>query len=69
MYKQTNTIMNECVIIRMTKEMSDAYFNMCEQEGFTLSKRVRKFIELDLKLNVSGINSIKELEKIINENV
>jgi len=54
--------------VRLDREFSNKYFEMCKNEGYTMSKRVRKIMELDLKLIKLNINSIKELEKIININ-
>jgi hypothetical protein len=56
------------IIIRLDKDFSDSYFNMCNKEGYTMSKRVRRIMELDITLNELNINSIKELEKIISYN-
>ena len=39
---------------------------MCEKNGYTMSKRIRRIMELDNELNSLNLNSIKELEKIIN---
>jgi len=35
---------------RITKELSEAYKNMCNKQGYTSSKRIRALMELDLKL-------------------
>jgi len=56
------------IIIRLDKNFSDEYFNMCKNEGYTMSKRVRRFMELDNKLDKLSLNSVKELEKILNKN-
>lgn len=55
------------IIIRLDKNFSDEYFNMCKNEGYTMSKRVRRIMELDNKLNDLKINSIKELENLLNK--
>jgi len=69
MYKQSYTFMkNDVIIIRVDKDFSDYYFEMCNKEGYTMSKRVRRFMELDKNLNNCEINSIKELEKILSKN-
>ena len=56
------------IILRIDKNVSDEYFKMCDDEGYTMSKRVRRILELDNELFKLNINSIKELEKIINNN-
>ena len=56
------------IIIRLDKSFSDEYFNMCKNEGYTMSKRVRRFMELDNKLDKLSLNSVKELEKLLNKN-
>lgn len=54
------------IIIRLEKIFTEEYFNMCEKNGYTMSKRIRRIMELDNELNSLNLNSIKELEKIIN---
>lgn len=54
------------IIIRLEKNFSDNYFEMCKNEGYTMSKRVRRIMELDILLNKLGMNLIKELEKNLN---
>jgi len=56
------------IIIRLDKNLSDEYFNMCKNEGYTMSKRIRRFMELDNNLSKLELNSLKELEKILNNN-
>jgi len=56
------------IIIRLDKSLSDEYFNMCKNEGYTMSKRVRRFMELDNELDKLNLNSVKELEKLLNKN-
>jgi hypothetical protein len=56
------------IIIRLEKDFSDNYFEMCKNEGYTMSKRVRRIMELDIMLSKLNINSVKELEKIISYN-
>jgi hypothetical protein len=56
------------IIIRLDKSFSDEYFNMCKNEGYTMSKRVRRFMELDNELDKLSLNSVKELEKLLNKN-
>jgi hypothetical protein len=56
------------IIIRLEKDFSDNYFEMCKNEGYTMSKRIRRIMELDIILNKLNINIIKELEKNINKN-
>jgi hypothetical protein len=53
------------IIIRLEKIFTEKYFNMCEKNGYTMSKRIRRLMELDNELNSLNLNSIKELEKII----
>jgi len=43
-----------------------SFLHMCKSEGYTMSKRVRRMMELDILLNKLNINGIKELEKNIN---
>lgn len=54
------------IIIRLENSFTIEYFNMCEKNGYTMSKRIRRIMELDNELNSLNLNSIKELEKIIN---
>jgi len=54
------------IILRIDKKFSDEYFKICNDEGYTMSKRVRRILELDVELFKLNINTIKELEKIIN---
>ena len=56
------------IIIRIEKKLSDKYFDMCKNEGYTMSKRLRRIMELDIELNELNKNSIKELEKKKNTN-
>ena len=56
------------IIIRLDKNFSEEYFDMCKNEGYTMSKRIRRFMELDNKLDKLSLNSVKELEKILNKN-
>jgi hypothetical protein len=56
------------IIIRLDKNFSDEYFNMCENEGYTMSKRVRRMMELDIEINKLNLNSITELYKLIGDN-
>jgi len=56
--------MENKIIIRINKNFSETYFEMCKNEGYTMSKRVRRIMEFDTKLNKKGINILKELEKI-----
>lgn len=56
------------IILRIDKNVSDEYFKMCDDEGYTMSKRVRRILELDIELFKLNINSIKVLEKIFNKN-
>ena len=51
------------IIIRLDKDFSDDYFEMCRSKGYTMSKRVRRIMELDIELNKLNINFI---EKMIN---
>jgi len=60
--------MDHKIIIRINKILSDRYFKMCEKESYTMSKRIRKIMELDIILNEKDINIIKELEKIYEKN-
>ena len=55
------------IIIRLNKDFSDNYFEMCKNKGYTMSKRVRRIMELDNELFKLNINSIKELEKLVNK--
>lgn len=69
MYKQKHTKMKEKkIIIRLNKNFSDDYFDMCKNEGYTMSKRVRRIMELDKELNEINLNSITELYKLIDNN-
>lgn len=52
--------------IRVSKEFADEYKKMCENESYTLSKRVRKLMKLDLHFRNGGKDIIKEI--INNEN-
>ena len=66
MYKQSHTMKENKIIIRLEKSFSDQFFDMCKNEGYTtMSKRVRRLMELDKELCKSNINSVKELEKIL----
>jgi len=56
------------IIIRLDKKFSDEYFNMCKNEGYTMSKRVRRFMELDNELDKLNLNSLKELENLLKKN-
>lgn len=56
------------IIIRLEKEFSEQYFNMCKNEGYTMSKRIRRIMELDIISNELNKNLIKDIEKIIKSN-
>lgn len=34
--------------IRITKELKDKYIKYCDENGFSLSKKIRNFIEVEL---------------------
>jgi len=50
------------IIIRLDKKFSDDYFEMCKNKGYTMSKRVRRIMELDMELDKLNINSIEKLK-------
>lgn len=49
--------------IRLSDELSDNYKKMCDQNGYTLSKRLRSLLECDIKLSEQGINLISSVQK------
>ena len=53
------------IIIRLNKDFSDNYFEMCKNKGYTMSKRVRRLMELDIELDKLNINSIEKLNNIL----
>lgn len=50
--------------IRMQKEKIKQYNEMCEQLNSLPSKRIRKFIDLEMKTFKNGKDLLKVLEKI-----
>lgn len=44
--------------IRISKELSDNYNKMCKKNGYTLSKRLRSLLELDIELAEKNKNLI-----------
>ena len=59
---------NKKVIIRTEEDFMAEYFKMCDNMGYTMSKRIRRFMELDKNLNDLNLNLIIEIEKIIKQN-
>lgn len=53
------------IIIRLEKDFSDNYFEMCKNKGYTMSKRVRRLMELDIELDKLNVNSIEKLKNIL----
>lgn len=37
------------LIFRITEELLTSYKSLCEKNGFDMSKRLRKFIEMEIK--------------------
>ena len=50
------------IIIRLDKKFSDEYFEMCNNKGYTMSKRVRRMMEIDMELDKLNINIIEKLK-------
>jgi len=44
----------EYIHIRISKEIKDKYIKYCEENNFSISKKIRKFIENELNENEKG---------------
>ena len=49
------------LIFQIPEELHNKYKIACEKNSFTLSKRMRNFIELDLELMSKGKNILNEI--------
>lgn len=56
-------VQNKHIGIRILETKLTEYFTMCEEEGFVMSKRIKKFMELDIQLSNSNKNSLKILQE------
>ena len=46
---RTQNEKNEYIHIRISKELKDKYINYCNDNGYLLSKKIRMFIESEIK--------------------
>lgn len=55
---------NKICKVRISEDIHNSYKNMCNEDLQTMSKRIRKFIDLDLKFRKNGIDLIKKINSL-----
>jgi predicted DNA binding CopG/RHH family protein len=51
------------ITFRTSEELSEAYKNMCNKQGYTYSKRIRALMELDIELSKKNKNILRDERK------
>ena len=49
--------------IRIDKDLLDEFKNLCDQNGYDMSKRIRLYIQKEIDLNKIGSNIILKLNE------
>ena len=50
------------ITIRIDKDLLNEYRNICDKNGFDISKRLRLFIQSEIKFNELNLNIIEHLK-------